>query len=388
MISTDFAPNENLSDAIKSLSVSANPSAWFIGNSTVRMSESLLAYFPNHHINLFLTARAALYSYLKSLGLVPGGEVLVTGFTCKAVIIPIIALQLKPVFVDINTETYSMDIADIKKKFTQKTKLIILQHTFGIPPHRKEIITLAKKFNVPVLEDMAHGFDETLMKKDRFGTDKLLSFGRTKVMSSMYGGAIITTDPHTYKKLEGMIAELPFPNRSFLFMCLMYKPLNVFMRDTYDYGIGKATHFVLNTLKAFPKEVSKTEDMLGFDPYVLKKYPNALAGLMVHQLNKFQAMQDTRRRTTNYYSDAQGAAFHNLPLNRFPLLVKDHDSLYKKLAKNHIFLGRWYREVLPPAGACPVTEHVSAHIINLPTLIPIKDAERVVNAIDSSIVLS
>lgn len=385
MISTDFAPNEDQRDAMHALSVSAKPEQWHSGLALTQVAENLTSYFPHHHVNLFLTARAALYSYLKTLRFDPGSEILVTGFTCKAVIIPILALKLKPVYVDIDTDTYSMDIALAKKKITKKTKLIILQHTFGIPPHRKEIIDLAKKNTIPVLEDLAHGFDERLFKKDRLETDKLLSFGRTKVMSSMFGGAVITTNPHLYKNLEQQLSELPYPSDNFILNCLLYKPFNVFMRDTYDFGIGKAAHFATNMIKLFPKEISPKEDALKLDSYVLKKYPNALAMVLLKQMDKFQTMQDTKRKLTNYYGDAQGIDFHDLPLNRFPILVKNSDELYKSLTKKNIFLGRWYREVMPPTGECPVTEHVSAHILNLPTLVSMKSAERVINEIDSSL---
>ena len=385
MISTDFAPNEDRRDAMYALSVSAKPGQWHSGSALTQVAETLASYFPHHHASLFLTARAALYSYLKTLRFDPGSEIMVTGFTCKAVIIPILALKLTPVYVDIDTDTYSMDIALVKKKITKKTKLIILQHTFGIPPHRKEVIALARKHNVPVLEDLAHGFDERLFKKDRLETDKLVSFGRTKVISSMFGGAVVTTNPQLYKNLEQQLSELSYPSDHFILNCLLYKPFHVFMRDTYDYGIGKIAHYASNSMKIFPKEVSPKEDRLKLDSYVLKKYPNALALVLLKQMEKFQTMQDTKRALTNYYGDAQGIDFRDLPLNRFPILVKNSDDLYRSLTKKNIFLGRWYREVMPPKGECPVTEHVSAHILNLPTLVSMKSAERVVNEIDSSL---
>lgn len=382
MIFTDFAPNEDRSDALKALSLCAEPQTWFSGSAHTQVAKNLATYFPDHQSTLFLTARAALYSYLKALNLPAESDVLVTGFTCKAVIIPIKELRLNPVFVDIDTQTYSMNPIELKKRLTSKSRLIILQHTFGIPPHRREIIELAAKHNIPVLEDIAHGFDERLFKKDKHKTDKLLSFGRTKVLSSLFGGAIATPNKHLHVALQQIEANLTYPTRSFLLSCLMYKPLNLFMRNTYGMGFGKAAHHLTNIIRLFPKELSRPETALKFDPYVLKKYPNALAVLLLHQMKKFEYMQSTRRRISSYYSAARGGAFNDLPLNRFPLLVNDCDTVRRRLMKKGIYLGRWYREVLPPKGECPVTEHVSAHILNLPTLISQNDAERVVNEID------
>lgn len=385
MISADFAPNEDRSDAMKSLSVGAGPHTWLTGPAPAQAASEIATLFPKHHVTMFLTARAALYSYLNGLNLPKGSEILVTGFTCKAVIIPILALHLKPVFVDIDTDTYSMNPQELKKNISKTSRLIILQHTFGIPPHRKEILAIAKKAGVPVLEDLAHGFDERLFRTDEYQTDKLLSFGRTKVMSSLWGGAIATPNHDLHKILLEIERTLPYPSKTFIFNSLMYKPLNVFMRDTYDIGIGKFAHFATNTVRLFPKEVSPKENHLGFDRYVLKRYPNALAELLLHQLRKFHAMQDTRRKNATIYGDAQGIPLKDLPLNRFPILVKNQDEVYKSLVKKGIYLGRWYREVLPPAGTCPVTEHVSAHILNLPTLVSTKDAEQIVNALDSTL---
>ncbi|MBI1863138.1 DegT/DnrJ/EryC1/StrS family aminotransferase [Candidatus Microgenomates bacterium] len=387
MISTDFAPNETRADASLSLSLLAKSKNWYVGPQADEVAGRLVAYLPGHQFTMYLTARAGLYNYLKALNLPPKSHVLVTGFTCEAVVIPVKALELVPVFVDIDRETFSMDVAQVKKHISEHTRLIILQHTFGIPPHRKEIIALAKESGIPVIEDLAHGFDEQMFRKDSYETDKLFSFGRSKVMSSVYGGAVATHNTKLHLRLTHMQDDIPYPKNAFLIKCLLYKPIHMLVKSTYDSGLGKALHFISNKLDVFPKELSKIERMLGMDAYVLKKYPNALAHLLSAQLDRFDEVQEARRITTNYYADSQGIALHNLPLGRFPLLVKNRDELRSKLAKKNIFLGRWYNYVLAKPGERPVAEEVSRHIINLPTLVPIKDAERVINEIDTSLIV-
>lgn len=384
MIAIDFAPNEDHGDARLALSLSVTPSGWYEGDSGALVEEKLTELFPNHRAALYFSARAALYEYLKALKLPPKSEVIVPGFTCEAVVIPIKALELTPVFADIDKETFSLDPTDVKKKITKNTKLIILQHTFGIPPHRTEILALAKKHKIPVIEDLAHGFDEQMVKKDFHKTDKLLSFGTAKAFSSVYGGAIMSENESLLKDLKESQNGLPVVPKGFLFRTLLYKPVYIFIKDTYDVGLGKLLHFTMNTLGVFPKVLSQTERQLGLDPYILKKYPNALATLALHQLNKFQSMQDIRRQVTDYYSDTHGLAYRGLPLGRFPLLIKNRDELRTKLAKKNIFLGRWYHYTLSKPGECPIADEISHHIINLPTLVTLEDAKRVCNEVENS----
>ena len=79
----------------------------------------------------FATGRHALYAILKSLGIGEGDEVIVQGFTCCVVPNAVMYTGAKPVYVDIDRETLNANVEEISSKITDKTRAIIVQHTFG-----------------------------------------------------------------------------------------------------------------------------------------------------------------------------------------------------------------------------------------------------------------
>jgi len=146
LISTDYSINESREDALKSFRLMLTPWVWCKGKHTQKVKIKFCNFFPKHYMQLFFSGRSALYNALISLKLKKGEGVAVTGFTCEAVILPIMQNGLNPVYVDIEKNTFSMDIEDLKIKLNSKTRVIILQHSFGlIPRYRDEIIQLARK---------------------------------------------------------------------------------------------------------------------------------------------------------------------------------------------------------------------------------------------------
>src|SRR5688572_622656 len=146
MILTDFAPNESFDDAVVALKQIAAPWRWKKGKTIVKIKSRLKSFFPQTRVSLFLTARAGLYHILQNLDLDGGDEVAVQAFTCEAVILPILALGLQPLYVDIESSTFSMNQKDLEKKLTNRTKVLILQNTFGITPlHRENILDICRK---------------------------------------------------------------------------------------------------------------------------------------------------------------------------------------------------------------------------------------------------
>src|SRR3972149_1771131 len=82
----------------------------------------------------FFKGRVALYALLKAIGIHPGDEVILPGFTCVVVPNAIIYLGGKPVYADIDPKTFNIDTAKIEGKITDNTTAIIAQNTFGLSP--------------------------------------------------------------------------------------------------------------------------------------------------------------------------------------------------------------------------------------------------------------
>lgn len=381
MISTDFAPNEDGKDAAAGLWMGIRFLDWRKGQYTGKIKAHIKRMFPGQTPFFFFTARGALYKLLQSIPeLVPGDEVLVLGFTCEAVVLPVKALKLKPVFVDIEKVSFSLDPRSAKEKLTSRTRVIIIQHTYGITPQRDELMSLAKKHGLIVIEDLAHGFDRSLFHDNPSDSIKLLSFGRNKSISSVYGGALIIPETKPYKKLihqMGIVQKsLPFPGSFQIWQLLGYKSLSVLIKKTYSwFFIGKIIHGVTRLLQFIPDELSQKERKGIFDGSVVKAYPNALAYLLYIQFKKSEQVYKKRVQAcynyNSYFKDPNTKYAH---ITRYPLLVKNRDKIVESLRRKQIYIGKWYSYPQSKPAECPVTDEVCGMILNLPTNIRERDA--------------
>jgi len=95
----------------------------------------------------------ALQIALMALGLEPGDEVITPSFTYIATVEVVALLKLKPVFVDVDADTFTMNVDSLKKAITPKTKAIIPVHLYGQCADLEPILAVAKQYNIPVIED-------------------------------------------------------------------------------------------------------------------------------------------------------------------------------------------------------------------------------------------
>ncbi len=389
MISTDFAPNESWSDAWLSLKLLFQPWRWYTGKESDEVKRRILSEFSIFNsqlsISTFLTGRAALYHLLKSFKLPSGSEIAVQAFTCEAVVLPVMALKLKPVYVDIETQTFSMDPIDLEKKLSDSTKAVILQHTFGMTPvQREKILSIIKKKKLLLIEDIAHRSEMSKLITKMPNHYFLLSFGRSKAISSVFGGAIVSSSNLSMKQCNNVTI-------SFITKLLLYKPLIMLIRSTYDIGLGKILHRLFNLTGLLSQEITKKEKGGDYDPLLDKTYPNVLSILLLYQLKNIVHINESRAQICFFYQKnlkIENCEVKKQPLIRFPLLVKNRGKALETAAACNIFLGKWYDQVVAPnsldlsrvgykPGSCPTAEKACKQIINLPTNISLTDAKKV-----------
>jgi dTDP-4-amino-4,6-dideoxygalactose transaminase len=146
---------------------------------------------------------AGLYMLLKALDL--KGEVIVPSFSFMASFHIIEQAGLKPIFVDCERDTFTIDPAQVEKAITQETSLIIAVNIFGNPPDMDSLETIAKKNNLKLMTDSAHSFG-TLYKgrpMGSFGDGEVFSTSATKLIATGEGGVVST--PH--KEVDEFIRE-------------------------------------------------------------------------------------------------------------------------------------------------------------------------------------
>ena len=139
----------------------------------------------------------ALHLSLKALGIGKGDEVITTPFTFFATVEAILYTGAVPVFVDIEPETYNMDVSLIEKKITKKTKAIMPVHIFGHPADMKAIMDIAARHKLRVIEDCAQSFGASQdgRKTGSFGDAGCFSFYPSKNLGAYGdGGMIVLND--------------------------------------------------------------------------------------------------------------------------------------------------------------------------------------------------
>lgn len=148
---------------------------------------------------------AALEVAIASLGITKGDEVIMPTFTIISCIAPIIRAGAKPVLVDSDPQTWNMDVTQIEKKITPRTKAIMVVHIYGLPTDVDPILKIARKHGLKVIEDAAEMHGQTYNGKPcgSFGDISIFSFYPNKHITTGEGGMILTNNEILTDKCRG-----------------------------------------------------------------------------------------------------------------------------------------------------------------------------------------
>lgn len=147
---------------------------------------------------------AALHLSLLSIGIKEGDEVLVADYTFPATGHSVLYCRAKPIFIDIDPNTYNINPDLIEDRITDKTKAIIPVHTFGQPAEMDKIVKIAKDNGLKVIEDAACAFGAKYGSKyaGTIGDIGCFSFHARKGITTGEGGMVVTNDEFTARKLR------------------------------------------------------------------------------------------------------------------------------------------------------------------------------------------
>lgn len=151
----------------------------------------------------FSSGTAALHAACFVSGVAEGDEIITSAMTFAASANCAFYVGAKPVFADIDPVTYNIDVKDIEKKITNRTKAIIPVHYTGQPCQMDKIVQLAKEHNLTIIQDASHALGAEYKNKKiaQYGDMTIYSFHPVKHITSGEGGAIATNDYELYQKL-------------------------------------------------------------------------------------------------------------------------------------------------------------------------------------------
>jgi len=146
---------------------------------------------------------STLHAAYFAAGIQDGDEVIVPSYTWHAVATPILQLSGKPIFCEVDPTTLVMDLNDVKKKITIRTKTITAVHTFGYPVEVEKLSKICKSQNISLIEDCshAHGVDYKGKKLGTFGDIACFSLQKSKPLQGGEAGIIITDNKELYDRI-------------------------------------------------------------------------------------------------------------------------------------------------------------------------------------------
>ena len=327
-----------------------------MGPKTAKLEEEFAKMCGVKHAIAVSSGTAALHVSLLANGIGPGDEVITTPFTFIASINAILYVGATPVFVDIEEDTFNIDLSQVEQAITPRTKAILPVHLYGHLCDIDQLLALAEKYNLKIIEDACQAVMASYKGRaaGSFGTGTF-SFYATKNMMSGEGGMITTNDDK--------VADLSRMIRS--------------------HGMKRRYY----------------HEMLGFNFRMM----DIQAAIGLVQLKRLPSFNEKRRHNAAYYNAKIESAilpqekpdYHHI-WHQYTIRVnhgRDRDEAVKQLNEAGIGTGIYYpipnhkhphvREIVGDVSL-PVTDQMSQEVISLPVhpMLTQEDLESVVREVN------
>lgn len=406
VISLSLSPNTEKDDVALALRLIFTPWQWKKGKAITELEKAFKNKFNLGPCFSFNSGRSCLLGILEAIQTKEGDEVIIQSFTCNAVVNPILKFKAKAIYVDIGQDL-NIDVSKIEEKINSKTKAIIAQHTFGMPSDIENIRNLCQKHNLILIEDCAHSLGAKINEKycGSFGDFSFFSFGRDKVISSVYGGMVAVNNPKFLEKIKDFQKNCRFPYDLWTLQQLLHPVLtNLLILPFYNVLLGKIVMALSINLNILSKSVTQKENIGILPSYFPYRLPNGLAILALNQLRKLDRFNAHRKELAEFYKQELAnnqeveVVYNNISKNKepiylkYPLINKTGRDIFKTMRASNIYLNDGWRDsaIMPPStnlgkmdyvsGSCHLAEQISKQIFHLPTHIniSINDAKKII----------
>ena len=179
-----------------------------LGPNVTSFENELATYLNIKNVAVLNSGTAAIHLALIILDIKPGDEVISSSFTFSATVNPIVYQGAVPILIDSEEDSWNMSPELLEKAIMErlehgkKPKAIILVHLYGMPAKIVDILDIAKKYNIPIIEDAAEALGSKYDGKfcGTFGDIGILSFNGNKIITTSGGGALISDNEEYVKK--------------------------------------------------------------------------------------------------------------------------------------------------------------------------------------------
>ena len=345
----------------------------------------------------YAAARMGFYELMRQLRITKDDEIILLGATCAMMVNAVIKVGATPIYSDIDQATYGSSALEIAKHITPRTKMIVAQHSFGIPCDIEPIVGLAKERKIFLLEDCALTLGSKINGTivGNFGDAALFSTDHSKPLNTLIGGLLYTKDHFLASRLKDSQARLPSLSKSrqlALFRRIMIEthycnPSRYGRLDLIDiYEIVRKRYF--GRSKDFLDEDSGVEEITSY-PYP-SKLPSFLAMIGLFEIARWKDVKQQRKDLLrslikivmeSNLSSVLPRCYTDPKLDivpiRFALNWEYSDDVIKKIGS---FLNDdwvWFRTPIIATniplesfgyqkGNCPISEKIGPQMVNIP----------------------
>lgn len=327
---------------------------WACGPNIEKFENATSKYLGINYAVVFNSATSALHALMLAYGIGSGDEVIVPSFTFIATSNTPLFVGAKPVFADIEEETFGLDPKDVEKKITKRTKAIIPIHYVGCPCKIKELKKIAKKYNLLLIEDAAGSFGAKIDGKPvgTFGEAAIFSFCQNKIFTTGEGGGAVTKSGEIYQKLKlirshGRAEDAGyFSARKYIdYLALGYNFRMSDMAAALGISQIKKVNKLIQTRRNNAKYMTSSLLKLGIDDIIIPQFPANIYHVYQEYPVKIKSGKKTRDALKDYLAKKGiGTIVHFCPVH----------------------LTHFYKNILGYKDKLEITKKLSDQVLSLP----------------------
>lgn len=347
----------------------------------------------------YASGRMAFYSILKTLNLQKDDEVILTGFTCSVMVNAVVRTGAKVIFADIDPDTFGSSPLEISKLISKKTKVIVAQHSFGIPCKIDIIQRITKEKNIFLIEDCALSFMSKYkgITLGNWGDAAIFSTDHSKPLNTLIGGFAYTNSLTLFESLKDIhkyLPDIPIKQQYKIYhrICFEAKYFNpglyrfLKLKEFIDiifhkiFGESKVPIFLISDISSIPIRNS-------YYPYP-SKFPVFLSYLGLLELEKYKTSIHQRKLLMRCMLDDLSlkvdlpASYNDSDNDIVPLRLAfctESKIIHNEVSKFIDVDWFWFTKPIESTpedltafsyipGSCPVAERVGKTIVNIPCI--------------------
>jgi perosamine synthetase len=357
----------------------------------------------------FAAGRMGFFCLMQEIGIKQGDQVILQSSTCSVMVNAVLRIGAIPIYSDINNDTFSSSLNDIKKVLTNKTKLIVSQHSFGIPCDIEPIAYFAKKNSIFLLEDCALTVGSSINGKicGNFGNAALFSTDHTKPINTISGGLIYTNCLQLYGRLKNRQVSSDRLNSKKQKKIWHQFNLERKYCNPNKFGKLRIVQLIYSNLLGLTRDVFNSADY-GSNIELRDEYPAKIPAFMaligIQEIKKWPERQNERKKVLQFLCEEIEIIFGKILPNTYmdkskniiPLRLawscEDGTSIRKLLFSTLDVDSTWFLEPIISTneplinfsystGSCLVSEKIGPNMINIPCNISYDFAKILINNI-------